>query len=519
MATIARVTSRRYSEFARRNGTKQPEFLANWRRHIPVKQCCHYNLACCMACQEKHEQAIAALSDAVAAGWSNRKHAEDDGGSENASVIATNSRHCCERWTRRLVNCSTSSQRSRFAGTTAGTNAGKRQTMAVSGICSRRCWLSPAVGERPIAEAIESLRRSAAADGSRPEGTVYYMANNNVRSKTREHEFRSAAASLKRLGRKAVIERGILPRDKHDVAGAMVGTASFDWKSSESKILPGAICEHLTSFGGVMRANAGQTPLTEFIRHGAAGASGTVTEPLAIAAKFPSAFLHVHYARGCSLAEAFYQSVFGPYQLLIVGDPLCQPWAKRFTVAASGIGDGKDFDGVVAIAPTLENVPDLRRVVRRFELYIDGRLVDTCQPTEKLELDTTTLADGYHEARVVAVDSTPIETQSRLIAPIVVNNRGRRSTIRPPTEKRIQSDDRLRLQVAAEGAASITIGHNGRELASIQKDAGEIEVSPRELGQGFVLLQAVAKIDGMDVRSRPVGIEVVPNEPPPKPNR
>ena len=38
--------------------------------------------------------------------------------------------------------------------------------------------------------------------------------------------------------------------------------------------------------------------------------------------------IQVHYARGCSLAEAFYQSVYAPYQLMIVGDPLCRPWAN-----------------------------------------------------------------------------------------------------------------------------------------------------------------------------------------------
>jgi len=108
----------------------------------------------------------------------------------------------------------------------------------------------------------------------------------------------------------------------------MVGKSDFNWPASGSTILPGAICEHLTSLGGVMVENGGQTPLSEFIRNGAAGASGTVTEPYAIQAKFPDPFLHVHYVKGCTLAEAFYQSVRGPYQLLIVGDPLCRPWAR-----------------------------------------------------------------------------------------------------------------------------------------------------------------------------------------------
>ena len=62
--------------------------------------------------------------------------------------------------------------------------------------------------------------------------------------------------------------------------------------------------------------------MTDWISAGAAGTSGTVTEPYAMQQKFPMPFIHVHYAKGCSLAEAFYQSLMGPYQLLVLGDPL-----------------------------------------------------------------------------------------------------------------------------------------------------------------------------------------------------
>ena len=54
-------------------------------------------------------------------------------------------------------------------------------------------------------------------------------------------------------------------------------------------------------------------------------------------AKFPLPSIQLHYVRGCSLAEAFYQSVSGPYQLLIVGDPLCQPWAVIPKITVAGV--------------------------------------------------------------------------------------------------------------------------------------------------------------------------------------
>ncbi|MDA1085488.1 MAG: TIGR03790 family protein [Verrucomicrobia bacterium] len=205
--------------------------------------------------------------------------------------------------------------------------------MPSDGADAKRYMLSTMLGVTSgrgtsLREAVAALERAAAADGTRPAGTVYYMVNGDIRSRTRRWGFAEAVRMLKEEGVAAVIEEGVLPQGHADIAGAMVGIAVFDFAASASRILPGAICEHLTSTGGVVVWSDFQTPLTEFLRHGAAGASGTVMEPLAIQAKFPDPFIHVHYVRGASLAEAFYQSVAAPYQLLIVGDPLCRPWGK-----------------------------------------------------------------------------------------------------------------------------------------------------------------------------------------------
>src|SRR5439155_20914049 len=119
--------------------------------------------------------------------------------------------------------------------------------------------------------------------------------------------------------------------------------------------------------GGVFD-NGSQTKLTEFLRYGAAGASGTVAEPLAIWMKFPLPYVHVHYAEGCSLAEAFYQSVFGPYQLLIVGDPLARPFAKfaQVTLAAAK----GPLSGTVTLAA--DSKPATDRPLADVEWWVDG---------------------------------------------------------------------------------------------------------------------------------------------------
>ncbi|NDC54959.1 MAG: hypothetical protein EBZ74_11975, partial [Planctomycetia bacterium] len=166
-----------------------------------------------------------------------------------------------------------------------------------------------------LGEILRYLRSAVAADGTRPPGTIYFATNSDVRTTTRSPPFAGTVSALEKLGVQAEIVKGVLPIGKRDVAGLMTGAADVDWPGSGCAVLPGAICENLTSFGGIFTPSAGQTPLSVFLRAGAAGSSGTVIEPYALQAKFPHASIQVHYARGATLAEAFYQAVRSPYQL------------------------------------------------------------------------------------------------------------------------------------------------------------------------------------------------------------
>lgn len=342
-----------------------------------------------------------------------------------------------------------------------------------------------------VEEVIQYLKRSAAADGTHPKGTVYYVKNSNIRSRTRHDAFPAAVSELEELGVAAEIVEGILPRGKDDVQGAMIGTAVFDWQESESTILPGAICEHLTSAGGVMSAGASQTPLSVFLRHGAAGASGTVTEPYAIQAKFPTPRVHVHYARGCTLAEAFYQSVSGPYQLLIVGDPLCRPWANVPTVRAEGVQDGAIVKGTLKLDPTATISNNSK--VSHFELFVDGATRARCQPGESLDLDTTRLADGYHELRVIAHEAGPIASQGRRGIPVTTANHGREIQLSVSPQGTISAGASLSVSVKSPGSTAIALMHNTQLLGQIMGEEGQLEIEVEKLGGGPVRLHAVGQ--------------------------
>jgi len=340
------------------------------------------------------------------------------------------------------------------------------------------------------------LRSAALADGTHPKGTIYFMTNADVRTTTRSSVFPATVKALKKLGVNAEIVPGSLPSGKRDVAGVMTGTPTFDWRASGSTILPGAICENLTSFGAIFTPSADQTPLSEFLRFGAAGSSGTVIEPYSIQAKFPHAAIQVHYARGASLAEAFYQSVRAPYQLLVVGDPLCQPWAWIPEVEVVNAADsrvlapGTTLAGTVTLEPRA-SVPN-GGAADRFQLFVDGVRVTECGAGGRLTLDTAALADGHHDLRIVAIDATAIETQGRCIVPVMFANHGRslELAVEPLTTSRKGT---VRVSVKGKGIDGALVFATGRVLGRTTGPESSIEVPAELLGRGTVTVRATGR--------------------------
>ncbi len=355
-----------------------------------------------------------------------------------------------------------------------------------------------------VPEVLSYLRRSAAADGTRPPGTIYFMWNKDIRSSTRDKCFSSVAAQINSAGVVAKVQQGRMPDGAKDVAGLMAGVEEFDLAKSNITIRPGAICEHLTSAGGILVHTKFQTPLSEFLRHGAAGASGTVAEPHAIQAKFPLPSLQLHYVRGCSLAESFYQSITGPYQILIVGDPLCQPWAAFPKILVEGIKADDKLKGKVEIKPS--SVAAGVRPIAMFEVFVDGHLIARDAANKSVEIDTTTFHDGYHELRIVGTVANAIETQGRLIMPFYSANHDAAVEIKV-VPIRVQPDGKVRVTVRQPGAKSIVVRQNSRELGRVQGEAGDVEVSAATLGRGASFLQAFSEGDAPAI-SAPLRVQV-----------
>ncbi len=344
-----------------------------------------------------------------------------------------------------------------------------------------------------VDEAIAYLRASASADGTQPAKTIYYSKTDDVRSKVRLAGFEAAVEDLKALGVTGQIVAQAVPWARPDVQGAMIGVAEYNWGKSKSIIRPGAIAEDFTSFGGIMSEGSSQTPLSEMLRYGAAGSSGTIVEPFAIAEKFPSPQIHVHYARGCTLAEAYYQSVFSPAQLLIVGDPLCRPWADIPQVRVSGVQAGAKVSGTVVLKAQARTPKGAE--IDRFELYVDGRRAAVAAVDEPIAWDSTAEPDGYHELRVVAIAAGPIETQGRAIVPVTLDNHSRAIVAAAQPAGKVRWDQALKVRAKAPGMQRIFIVSNGIELGRIDGEEGEATINPRQLGLGPVTLSAVGMAD------------------------
>lgn len=357
------------------------------------------------------------------------------------------------------------------------------------------------------------LRRSAANDGTQPAGTVYLMQNRDIRSRTRQHLFASTIEELRSRGRQGEVlsegtrgQNGREPRAKKDVIGLVAGTRGFDWTGSQSAFLPGAIAESLTSYAAHFGYVA-QTKLSVFLRHGAAGSSGAVREPYALVEKFPLPHMHVHYAAGVSLAEAFFLSVLSPYQLLIVGDPLARPFAHFAEISLPG-WPADAVRGELRVQTRVRAAPG--RPIERLELWVNGVPLAIGAVGEVLSLDTRTLADGAHEVRVVAVEAGPIEARSDARRALWVDNAGRRVTVSaPPTTA--TWGRKLTLTGEAADAHSVRIEHLGRVVGEVGGRDGRwhAELATTQLGLGEVSLRAVAAwADGRQARSASLPVSV-----------
>ena len=97
--------------------------------------------------------------------------------------------------------------------------------------------------------------------------------------------------------------------------------------------LPGGLGDHLTSFGGALTGQHGQTTAMQWIASGATASHGAVSEPCNHPQKFPHPqVLLLQYLQGTTAIEAYWKSVLWPQQSLFVGEPLAAPFSQPLSL-------------------------------------------------------------------------------------------------------------------------------------------------------------------------------------------
>jgi uncharacterized protein (TIGR03790 family) len=184
-----------------------------------------------------------------------------------------------------------------------------------------------------VAAAKAMIRRGVESDFSlglrgAPPVNAYFVSTSDAARSVRTPLF-PPAGSLPRVGVEVHVEHTQAIADVRRLLLYETGLARVD-KLDTLRWMPGALADHLTSFGGVLDGSGGQMSALAWIASGATASYGTVSEPCAHPQKFPHPqLLLLNYLQGASAIEAYWKSVAWPQQGIFIGEPLAAPFARR----------------------------------------------------------------------------------------------------------------------------------------------------------------------------------------------
>ncbi len=183
-----------------------------------------------------------------------------------------------------------------------------------------------------VAMAKAMIQRGVAADGSLGlrggvPAQAWFVATGDIARGVRQPLF-PPPGLLRRTGVDVHVEAPPAIDNARRVLLYQTGAVSVP-KLDKIKWVPGALADHLTSFGGVLEGGHGQMSILDWIASGATASYGTVSEPCAHPQKFPHPqILLLNYLQGASAIEAYWRSVAWPQQGVFIGEPLAAPFAR-----------------------------------------------------------------------------------------------------------------------------------------------------------------------------------------------
>jgi uncharacterized protein (TIGR03790 family) len=160
-----------------------------------------------------------------------------------------------------------------------------------------------------------------------PRGKGYLVSTDDAARNVRAAGYRDAALLVNGRMPLEVVKAPALS-GKPDVMFYFIGAASVR-DLETNRFLPGAVADHLTSFGGELTSSSQMSSL-RWLEAGATGSYGTVAEPCNFPGKFPNpGMLMRRYLAGETLIESYWKSVAMPGQGIFIGEPLARPFGAR----------------------------------------------------------------------------------------------------------------------------------------------------------------------------------------------
>jgi len=187
-----------------------------------------------------------------------------------------------------------------------------------------------AASDVPSAHAL--IERGVAADGSlglrgAPPVHARFVITGDVARSVRSRLY-PAPALLRRYGVELTVESGGVSENPDRVLLYLTGLAEVP-NLDRLDFVPGALADHVTSFGGRLDGGGAQMSAREWLDAGATASYGTVSEPCNHLQKFPHPqALLLHYLQGSTALEAYWKSVAWPSQGVFIGEPLAAPFAR-----------------------------------------------------------------------------------------------------------------------------------------------------------------------------------------------
>jgi uncharacterized protein (TIGR03790 family) len=175
-----------------------------------------------------------------------------------------------------------------------------------------------------LSEAKSLIDRGVRSDGTAPPGTAYLLYGGDPARDVRAMGYADAAMLARQRVRIAILNAREL-QNRPDVMFYFLGATRVSGLET-IHFLPGAVADHLTSYGGKL-TDSSQMSSLQWLEAGATASYGTVLEPCNFVTKFPSpALLMRRYLAGETVIEAYWKSVAMPGQGVFIGEPLAAPY-------------------------------------------------------------------------------------------------------------------------------------------------------------------------------------------------